>query len=179
LTSLPTSECDVGINDFKTLILNHIRKSPGTRYRELLRLSGLTNGALEYHLKILEKTQQIMVDRQNGRRPRYFPLDMEAEEARIMGHIRNKSSRQIVLFILEHNLCTFGEILEYMKKAPSTISWHLKRLVEIDVISIIHGQELQLYKISNTKLVSSVLSKYKDNLSDKVADEYYEMFGQI
>ena len=179
MTNLPTNQYDIGTNDLKTLILNHIRKSPGTRYRELLRLSGLTNGALEYHLKILEKTQQIMVDRQNGRRPRYFPLDMVAGEARIMGHIRNKSSRQIVLFILEHNLCTFGEILEYMKKAPSTISWHLKRLVETDVISIIHGQELQLYKISNTKLVSSVLSKYKDNLSDKVADEYYEMFGQI
>ena len=118
------------------------------------------------------------MDRLNGRQ-RHFPLDMEAEEARIMGHIRNKSSRQIVLFVMRHNLCTFGEILEYMEKAPSTISWHLKRLVETDLISIIHGQELQLYKISNIKLVSSVLSRYKDNFSDKVADEYYEMFGQI
>ena len=96
-----------------------------------------------------------------------------------MGHIRNISSRQIVLFILEHDLCTFGEILEHMKKAPSTISWHLKRLVETEVISIIRGQELQLYKISNIHLVSNVLSKYKDSLSDKVADEYYEMFGQL
>ena len=119
------------------------------------------------------------MDRLDGGWPRDFPLDMEAEEARIMGHIRNISSRQIVLFILEHDLCTFGEILEHMKKAPSTISWHLKRLVETEVISIIHGQELQLYKISNIRLVSNVLSKYKDSVSDKVADEYYEMFGEF
>lgn len=179
MSDLPPNQCDIGIIDLKTLILDHINRSPGIRYRELLRLSGLTNGALEYHIKILEKTQKIKVDRLHGRRPRYFPLDMEAEEARIMGHIRNISSRQIVLFILEHDLCTFGEILEHMNKAPSTISWHLKRLVETEVISIIRGQELQLYKISNIQLVSNVLSKYKDSLSDKVADEYYEMFGQL
>ena len=165
--------------DFKMLILDHIKSSPGIRYRELLRLSGLTNGALEYHIKILEKTQQIKVDRIHGRRPRYFPLDMEAQEACIMGHIRNKSSRGIVLFILEHDMCTFGEILGHMKKAPSTLSWHLKRLTESEIVSIIHGQEIQLYRISNIQLVSDVLSRYKDNLSDKVANEYYEMFGQL
>jgi predicted transcriptional regulator len=161
------------------LILDHIKRSPGIRYRELLRLSGLTNGALEYHIKILEKTQKIKVDRLHGRRPKYFPLDMQSEETSIMGQIRNKSSRQIVLFILEHDLCTFGEILEHMKKAPSTISWHLKRLSESGIITIIHGQELQLYRIFNVQLVSDVLSKYKYCFSDKIANEYYNMFGGL
>ena len=40
--------------DIKALILWYIDKAPGIRYRELLRLSGLTNGAVEYHLKTLE-----------------------------------------------------------------------------------------------------------------------------
>ena len=179
MSSTHTNQCDIRPINLKTLILDHIKCSPGIRYRELLRLSGLTNGALEYHIKILEKTQKIKVDRLHGRRPKYFPLDMQAEETCIMGQIRNKSSRQIVLYILEHDLCTFGEILEHMKKAPSTISWHLKRLSESEVISIIHGQELQLYRISNIQLVSDVLSKYKNSLSDKIANEYHEMFGDL
>ena len=173
------NQCNIGPIDLKTLILDHIKRSPGIRYRELLRLSGLTNGALEYHIKILEKTQAIKVDRLHGRRPKYFPLDMQLEETCIMGQIRNKSSRQIVLFILEHDLCTFGEILEHMKKAPSTISWHLKRLSESGIISIVHGQELQLYRIFNVQLVSDVLSKYKYSFSDKIANEYYNMFGDL
>ena len=37
------------------IVLKSIDRSPGVRYRELLRLSGLTNGALEYTLRILEK----------------------------------------------------------------------------------------------------------------------------
>jgi predicted transcriptional regulator len=39
--------------DAKIVILTQIDKSPGIRYRELLRLTGLGNGALEHHLKIL------------------------------------------------------------------------------------------------------------------------------
>ena len=179
MTSPTSKQCDIRVTDLKTLILDNIKQSPGIRYRELLRLSRLTNGALEYHIKILEKTQKIKVNREYGRRPRYFPLDMRAEETSVLGHIRNRSSREIVLFILGHDLCTFGEILEHMKKAPSTISWHLKRLLESGIISVVHGRELQLYKVSNSQLVSDVLYKYKDSFRDKLASEYYEMFGNL
>jgi len=48
-------------NGSKALILQQIDKSPGIRYRELLRLTGLTNGGLEYHLKILEKLHKVQV----------------------------------------------------------------------------------------------------------------------
>lgn len=54
----------------KTIILEHIAKSPGIRYRELLRSTGLTNGRLEYHLKILERIHKLKVERLDGRRAR-------------------------------------------------------------------------------------------------------------
>jgi hypothetical protein len=44
-----------------SIVLKSIDRSTGVRYRELLRLSGLTNGALEYTLRILEKTDRIKV----------------------------------------------------------------------------------------------------------------------
>jgi len=69
----------------KSLILNQIEESPGIRYRELLRLTGLTNGGLEYHLKILEKSQQVRVDRHDGRRTRYYSLNISVEESNILG----------------------------------------------------------------------------------------------
>ena len=66
MTSPTSNQYAIRANDLKTLILDNIRQSPGIRYRELLRLSRLTNGALEYHIKILEKTQKIKVDREYG-----------------------------------------------------------------------------------------------------------------
>ncbi len=163
----------------KTLILEQIERSPGIRYRELLRMTGLTNGGLEYHLKILEKSHQVRVDRHDGRRTRYYSLNISIEESNILGCVRNKVARKIVSFILEHDLCTFGEIVEHTRKAPSTVSWYLKRISEAGVISVIFGQDCQLYSIANSHTLNEVLSKYAESFQDKVTDAYYEMFGEI
>ena len=168
-----------GPYDTKALILAHVGKNPGIRYRELLRLTDLTNGTLEYHLKILERTYKITIRRRDGRRARYYPIDIPAEESHILEYIRNKVARQIVLFILENDLCTFNEILRNIKKAPSTLSWHLKRLCESGIVSVNHGHEFQLYKVVNDKLLSDVVYKYRESFRDKVTDGYYELFNQL
>ena len=165
--------------DVKALILEQIAKTPGIRYKELLRSTRLTNGTLEYHLKIMEKTNKVTVERHDGRRTRYYPIYILADESKILGYTRNNVARQIVSFAFEHGLCTFGEIVEYIKKAPSTTSWHLKRLCDAGIISITYGQEYQLYSIVNYNLVKEVLYKYDESFRDKIANGYYEMFGEL
>ena len=158
--------------DAKILILAQIAETPGIRYRELLRLTGLSNGALEYHLRILERTHKVNVDRSGGRRGRYYPVDILADESHIIGFIRNNVSRQIVTFILENELCTFAEILEHIKKAPSTLSWHLKRLSKAAIISVTYGKEYQLYQVLNKKFVREILYENGESFKEQVANGY-------
>ena len=158
--------------DAKILILKQIGETPGIGHREILRLTGLSNGALEYHLRILENTHKIKVDISDGKRGRYYPIDILANESNIIGFIRNNVSRQIVTFILEHELCTFGEILEHIKKAPSTLSWHLKRLSKAAIISVTYGKEYQLYQVLNSKFVQEILYKYGESFKEQVANGY-------
>ena len=165
--------------DTKTIILMHINNNPGIRYKELLRLTGLANGTLEYHLKILERSHKVTVERQAGRRARYYPICIPTDESQILGYLRNNVARQIVIFILEHDFCTFNEVLEHIKKAASTASWHLKRLSEAGLISVTYGQEYHLYRVTNSKLVREVLYKYEESFRDKIANQYYEMFGEV
>ncbi|MFZ0513655.1 MAG: winged helix-turn-helix transcriptional regulator [Candidatus Nitrosopolaris sp.] len=165
--------------DTKAIILNHITNNPGIKYRELLRSTGLANGTLEYHVKILERSHKVTVERHDGRRARYYPICIPADESQILGYIRNNIARQIVIFMLKHDLCTFNEILEHIKKAASTASWHLKRLSDAGLISITYGQEYQLYRVANSKLVKEVLYKYEESFRDKIANGYYEMFGEL
>jgi len=149
--------------DARIVILKQIGETPGIRYRELVRSTGLSNGTLEYHLRILERTHMVKVDISDGKRGRYYPIDILANESNIIGFIRNNVSRQIVTFILEHELCTFGEILEHIKRAPSTLSWHLKRLSKAAIISITYGKEYQLYQVLNSKFVQEILYKYGEH----------------
>jgi DNA-binding transcriptional ArsR family regulator len=119
------------------------------------------------------------VDRHDGRRTRYYPVDIPTSESHILGCVRNNVARQIVFFILEHDRCTFGEVVEHIKKAQSTVSWHLKRLSEAGIISISYGPEYQLYSTVNNNLVKTVLCKYKETFRDKIANAYYEIFEEI
>lgn len=164
--------------DTKVLILKHIEQTPGIRYRELLRLTGFVNGVLTYHLAALEKANLIKVDRQS-RVTRYYPANISDNHSSILKFIRHEPIREILIFILEHDMCTFQEIVEHTGKAPSTISTHLKRLKEARIISVRRGECLQLYQVVRGELVAEVLSKYMPSFVDKVVDNYAELLEEL
>src|SRR5919197_533241 len=165
------------LSEIQNKLISYINGQPGIRYRELLRLSGLSNGVLTYHITNLEKSRQIIANRNiNNKITRYYPNNIPIAETDIIGHIRNNAARQIILFILEHDLCTFNEIIEYTKKAPSTISWHLKRLRDSGLISVFYNHTSrcqQLYKIRDFESIARILSKYKESfIADKIVNNY-------
>ena len=163
--------------DTKIMLLRHIEENPGIRYRELLRMTGLANGVLTYHLAALEKTDVVKVDRQS-RMTRYYPVSVSDGESAILKFVRHDPVRQIVLYILDHDLCTFNEIVSHTKKAPSTVSSHLKRLKEAGIISIRYG-EYQLYRLAEKDRVAEVLSKYRASFADRVVENYAEMVEEL
>jgi len=159
------------------LLLALIEKEPGVRYRELLRLTGLANGVLTYHLATLEKPSMIRVDRKS-RTTRYYPLSVPEDESRILGFIRHEPVREIVSLLFENDMRTFSEIVDYVGKAPSTVSSHLKRLKEADIVRVRYG-EYQLYSLTNRELVANTISKYKSTFADRVVDNYVEMLDEL
>jgi predicted transcriptional regulator len=163
--------------DIKLLLLEQIEYTPGIRYRELLRQTGLVNGVLTYHLAALEKANVIKVDR-GLRITRYYPVNISEKESAILKYVRHEPIRQIVLFILEHDMPTFNEIVDHTGKAPSTVSSHLKRLKEAGIVSVRYG-ECHLYRLVDRDLVAEVLSKYRASFVDKVVDNYSQMIEEL
>ena len=168
------------LEDPKDVLLRHINNMPGIRYRELLRFTGLSNGALAYHLSRLEKSCQIRVDREKEKRTtRCYSIDIPTQESDILRQLRNEVSRQIIKLILEHDLCTFNEIVEHLNKASSTTSWHLKRLKDAGIISVNYGGEYQMYQIVSPNLVSDILYKYKESFVDAVVNNYTNIVEEL
>ncbi len=164
--------------DTRVLLMKNIEQTPGIRYRELLRLTGLVNGVLSYHLSALERANVIKVNRES-RITRYYPVNVSDKESAILKFVRREPIRQILLFILEHDMCTFNEIVDHTGKAPSTVSSHLKRLRGAGIILIRHGEYHQLYRVAEGDLIAEVLSKYTASFTDKVVDNYTEMLEEL
>jgi predicted transcriptional regulator len=165
--------------DTKSIILENIYKTPGIRYKELLRLTRLKNGVLSYHLTILERLNKIRIDRYNNRVTRYYIVNIPKEESDIIGCFRNKITRKIAIFILQHDSCIFNEIVDHMNKAPSTVSWYLKRLRDAGIISIMPGEKHQLYRVVDGKAIANILYKYQESFVDKVVNNYIEMMEEL
>ena len=55
------SETNTKEDTKRRIIIDYITKNPGIRYRELLRLTGFSNGSLAHHLSVLEETKAIQV----------------------------------------------------------------------------------------------------------------------
>jgi predicted transcriptional regulator len=142
----------------KSKLLKRINKSPGIRYRELLRATGFSNGVMAYHLKKLEKSKRIKVSRSHRRSTRFYPLSIAARELRVIEFIRRKTARQIVRFLLQGDSRTFKDIVQFTKKVRSTVSWHLSRLREGGIISVGVGRN-QTYRLKNRNLVIKVMKK--------------------
>ena len=165
------------LNDSQSDILKVITNNPGIRYKELARQTGFVNGVLTYHLNILERLRRINKFRRTNT-TRYYPISIANHDQKVLSHLRVSSEKDIILFILHHDLCTFNEIVEYSRKAQSTISWRLKRLCEDGIISVHYG-DYQLYQIHDKKLVIQMLQKYKENLTDKVVNNFVEITDEL
>lgn len=175
---------DTGLHKHQQNLINIIEKNPGIRYRELLRLTNLSNGVLTYHITELAGSNIINVERRRGV-TRYYSVQISSEESRVISHIRNIISRKILLLIIERGSCTLSEIAVLTNKAPSTISWYLQRLLDANIIKKKSTSsdgvyyKSRFYEVVNKILVLDMLSKYVESPFEKVVSNYSEIVEEL
>ena len=167
-------------NDKKSLLLKIINFSPGIRYRELLRLTHLNNGTLSHHLSVLEKGSNIKVMRPNNSNiTRYYPASTSSDETIILGFLKIKTTKEIIMKLLEKNGCTFNELVNHLGKAPSTTSWNLKRLLDSEVIVRKKGIEFSEYHLKNPNNVEKLIKQSNTTILDRSIDNYISLIEDL
>jgi len=154
-------------------LLAIISENPGIRYIDLARSSGLGHGVLSHYLSRMEKYVMIRV-RQNNQRRFFFPLDSPPENDMLLFFLRKETHRMILLFLLEKQSAKFGEIVDKVKKSPSTVSLALTQLIQLKIISK-SGIDKK-YENVNPSLTKEALQKINptelDTLKDRFADTF-------
>jgi|SRR5215218_122905 len=65
----------------------------------------------------------------------------------VLSCIRHELLRQIMLFLLQHDVCTLNDFVRFTNKAPLTLSVHLKHLEESGLISADRKDSCLLYAL--------------------------------
>jgi predicted transcriptional regulator len=167
-------------SDKKNILLKIITFFPGIRYKDLSRVAKLTNGTLSHHLTTLEKNSSIKVLRtENSNITRYYHASIPSDETILRGYLKIKTTKQIIALLYNKKFCTFNEIVLHINKAPSTTSWHLKRLFEAEVIIRTKRNDISEYSLKNRKLIEKLFETAINTLVDRSIDNYSTLIEDL
>jgi predicted transcriptional regulator len=172
----PQSLGVIGQKRHKLYIL--IESAPGLHFRELQRRTEMATGQLLYHLHWLER-KSVIKTILDGQYLRFYTLETLGENERtVLEFARQDSVRHILILLLERECLNHEIIFKNLKLAPSTVSWHLKKLVNTNIVSKEIDGRKTFYRINDPDLVRNTLMKYKESFLDKVVDRFIEMWEE-
>jgi len=159
-----------------------IASSPGLHKREISRKLNISLSTVDYHLHYMEK-RNIVVAREDRRYRRYFIAEKTMpEDSRIISLLRQETPRKILIFLLENPKAIHREICENIGKAPSTVSFHIRKLVEAGILEEISLGKEKGYNIKNKERIIDILIMYRSTFLDRAVDKFLDAwasFGKI
>ena len=93
----------------------------------------MANGTIEHHLNFLVKNEVFKV-RYEGKVPRYYAYDMEAQNQIILLRLRQHTSAKIIKVLLKHKCQSFAQIVKFSKRSAGTVSVYKNMLLNDKII---------------------------------------------
>ncbi len=166
-------------------IYEFIMKYPGLHMREIHRQLDMPIALAEYHLNYLEKADIIQSMEEDGYK-RYYVRSVSGKdtgpeigypERKILGVLRQGIPLQITLFLLDNGQVTHTKIASHLKISPSKLSYHLKKLLKLNVIRKLDRADGKGYVIENERYILRLLTAHKP--SQDMLDEFSDLWESL
>ena len=157
------------------IILSVIKKNPGIRFNEIMRITNIRNGTLSHYVKKLEENDSIQLER-TPRVTRAYPVGIGEHEATICKYLTMPTQRKLMLFLLKKEVATSIEIREFLKKSPSVVSVNLNELFRMKIINKKYDIPSNEYSLKNPTEIEGMLKEYYPRLIEQLSENTIEMF---
>jgi len=157
-------------------IYEYIRLNPGIHLRGLSADMHIKLGTLRYHLNILRLNHKIAISEDNAS-VRFYENSgtYSADEQQIHKHLRNETTKKILSVLLERPMVTRQVIADAVGVSGPSVSWHMKRLEEDNLIAPRREGRMTAYEIPAP--VVGYLSRYLRAPAVVPAQEYLGVAG--
>ncbi len=153
-----------------------VKEYSGCHFRELERKSNISIGILKYHLNFLSKHELIKQEKY-GQKIRYFPKYFQSENTKLLSLLRQDKVRKIILFLLINKNPNHEDIVKFIQAPPSTVSWHIKKLLQENIISQKkEGRKTRYHLIIDEEEIKKLLILYKESFLDSLVNRTIEMW---
>jgi DNA-binding CsgD family transcriptional regulator len=112
-------------------VYGFIKANPGAHYNLIRRTLDINNGALAYHIAVLER-EKFIRSRMDGTLKRFYPSDMNLPQ----GHELTEMERTIIDIIRSNPGFSQKEIALTIGSSPQVVNYHIKSLARTHVLKL-------------------------------------------
>ena len=159
-------------------ILEFILNNPGTHLRKIKKNLNYSMGTIQYHINYLEREGKIISKRKEFYK-NFYHSEANLDENEIMSILNLKSPRRIILYLLANEPCNHREIAEGIGLSSPTVSFHMKRLAELDIISIKYNGKFSIYSTKNKEMLVTLLGKYSSSTWNSMMSNMTDLFSSF
>ncbi len=160
-------------------IYDFVVASPGTHLREIQRQIDLPLGTVEYHLKYLVD-REMLVEKADGNYKRYYPVGLYGSvDKQLLSLLRQEVPRRIVMKLLLNPGINFKVLSEGFPVSASTLSYHLSKLVDGDVVRKVKKGRESLYFVNNQEDVAKVLLTHRKSFLDGLVESFANLWEEF
>jgi len=142
-------------------IFNLISENPGLNISKIAEILNIETSLTIYHLRYLLKNDLINIVKERGYTRCYIKGEVGVEDKKILSILRQELPLKIVLFLLKNPFSKHKDILGFLDVAPSTLSYHLKKLMDKGIVDVHFVENGVGYVVISEKRIISFLIKYK------------------
>ncbi len=174
-------------------IYNLIKKNPGKHFREIKRELKIPVGTLDYHLHYLMKKEFIKkkVDKKYTRF--YVSKDTNEVNTKLINILRQKVPRNIILYLFLRPDSSINQIIKfgkkwknhptkigfYLDKHRTTIEYHLKKLIDLDIIESHKKGKTRYYFIKNYEDLLDLFIVYEESILEDAQGRFLKYLQYI
>ena len=142
-------------HDLRDDIHQLVMSAPGIFFGIVSRRSNQSTSTVRYHTRILEREGLIVEELVWGKR-RLFPVGTDDDDYELFAAIQDELLSEVIAAIARNEPIPVGDLAEVLDRAPSTVSHHLSRLEEGDLIN--RERQGQSVHVSLTDRIKDVVS---------------------
>jgi predicted transcriptional regulator len=153
-----------------------VLKNQGLHLSKIAEILKMNISLVEYHLLFLERNDMVYSDKEQSFTRYYTRGGIGTSDKKILSLLRQEVPLKIVLFLLKTNNSPHKEILKICNIAPSTLSYHLKKLERNGIISVTTFGDKRGYSIVNKGEIMRLLIQHKPY---NVFESFKDIWGDL
>lgn len=176
---VPNIRVSESMSQTRRQISRHVHANAGIHFNELVRVSALAPGQVQYHIRQLLDQDELVRNEFYGRTHYYPPTYGEWERA-ALALLRRETTREIVVYLIEGEPASPAEIAAELEIVRSTLEYHLDRLVERELVEKYYDERNHVtLELANAERIGRLLSEVEPTVPDRLLDRFTRLVDEL